>query len=111
MPKTYSYTDAGVNREQRTESKKALKILEPTYKHSHHGQVMRLPYGNIFPQTEDTYLDLVIEGFGTKAMPSGTSAPIYLEIQNGVPKLYVWADINEEDPTHIIDLSGAKEEA
>jgi len=66
MPKTYSYTDAGVNREQRAESKKALKILEETYKHSHNGQVMHLPYGNIFPQTEDTYLDLVIEGVGTK---------------------------------------------
>ena len=68
MPKTYSYTDAGVNREQRAESKKALKILEETYKHSHNGQVMHLPYGNIFPQTEDTYLDLVIEGVGTKVL-------------------------------------------
>src|SRR4030067_2467196 len=68
MPKTYSYTDAGVNREQRPESKKALKILEETYKHSHHGQVMHLPYGNIFPQSEDTYLDLVIEGVGTKVL-------------------------------------------
>src|SRR3990172_5286363 len=68
MPKNYSYTDAGVNREQRHESKKALKILEETYKHSHCGQVMHLPYGNIFPQTEDTYLDLVIEGVGTKVL-------------------------------------------
>ena len=68
MPKNYSYTDAGVNREQRTESKKALKILEETYKQSLHGQVMHLPYGNIFPQTEDTFLDLVIEGVGTKVL-------------------------------------------
>jgi phosphoribosylformylglycinamidine cyclo-ligase len=68
MPKTYSYTDAGVNREQRAESKKALKILEETYKQSHYGQVMHLPYGNIFPQTDDTYLDLVIEGVGTKVL-------------------------------------------
>jgi len=68
MPKNYSYTDAGVNREQRAESKKALKILEETYKHSHNGQVIHLPYGNIFPQTEDTYLDLVIEGVGTKVL-------------------------------------------
>ena len=54
-------------------------------------------------------IEVYIEGYGTKNMPPGTSAPIYLEIQNGVPKLYVWADINSEDPTHIIDLSGAKE--
>ena len=54
-------------------------------------------------------LEVFIKGFGTKAMPPGTSAPIYLEIQDGVPKLYVWADIDSEDPTHIIDLSGAAE--
>ena len=68
MPKTFTYTDAGVNREQRAESKKALKLLEQTYKHSHYGQVMRLPYGNIFQQNENTYLDLVIEGVGTKVL-------------------------------------------
>jgi phosphoribosylformylglycinamidine cyclo-ligase len=68
MPKNYTYTDAGVDREQRHESKKALKILEETYKHSRQGNVMHLPYGNIFPQTDDTYLDLVIEGVGTKVL-------------------------------------------
>jgi phosphoribosylformylglycinamidine cyclo-ligase len=68
MPKDFTYTDAGVNREQRVESKKNLQLLEKTYKHSHHGQVMHLPYGNIFPQTENTYLDLVIEGVGTKVL-------------------------------------------
>ncbi len=68
MPKNYTYTDAGVNREQRAESKKALKTLTATYKHSAHGAVMRLPYGNIFPVNRDTYLDLVIEGVGTKVL-------------------------------------------
>ena len=68
MPKTFSYSDAGVNREQRHESKKALEILKETYKLSRVGPVMKLPYGNIFPQTVDTYLDLVIEGVGTKVL-------------------------------------------
>ena len=68
MPKAFSYTDAGVDREQRAESKKALKLLEDTYKYSHYGQVMHLPYGNIFQQNENTYLDLVIEGVGTKVL-------------------------------------------
>ena len=68
MPKNYTYTDAGVNREQRAESKKALKILEKTYKHSHYGHVMHLPYGNIFQLNENAYLDLVIEGVGTKVL-------------------------------------------
>ncbi len=68
MPRNYTYTDAGVNRQQRVESKKALKNLQETYKHSHFGNVMRLPYGNIFPVGENTFLDLVIEGVGTKVL-------------------------------------------
>ncbi len=68
MPKNFTYTDAGVNREQRAESKKALKKLHETYKYSAHGPVMRLPYGNIFPINKSTYLDLVIEGVGTKVL-------------------------------------------
>jgi phosphoribosylformylglycinamidine cyclo-ligase len=68
MPKNFTYTDAGVDRQQRAESKKALKILEQTYQNSHHGQVLHLPYGNIFPQNENMFLDLVIEGVGTKVL-------------------------------------------
>ena len=68
MPKNYTYTDAGVNRKQRVESKKALKKLQQTYKYSLFGGVMHLPYGNIFPITENTFLDLVIEGVGTKVL-------------------------------------------
>jgi phosphoribosylformylglycinamidine cyclo-ligase len=68
MPKTYTYTDAGVNRRQRAASKKELKTLQETYKHSRHGSIMQLPYGNIFPVDENTYLDLVIEGVGTKVL-------------------------------------------
>jgi len=68
MPKNFTYTDAGVDRRQRAESKKALRLLEKTYSHSYFGQVMHLPYGNIFPQNENTFLDLVIEGVGTKVL-------------------------------------------
>jgi phosphoribosylformylglycinamidine cyclo-ligase len=65
MPKNYTYDDSGVNRKQRVESKKQLKILQETYKF---GGVMRLPYGNIFQTGENTFLDLVIEGVGTKVL-------------------------------------------
>lgn len=68
MPKNYTYDDAGVNRKQRVESKKALKTLQETYKHSLYSGVMHLPYGNIFPMGENTFLDLVIEGVGTKVL-------------------------------------------
>ena len=68
MSKDYTYTDAGVNREQRVEAKKTLKDLQATYKLSGFGDVMRLPYGNVFPIGENSFLDLVIEGVGTKVL-------------------------------------------
>ncbi len=68
MPKNYTYDDAGVNRKQRIESKKNLKNLQETYMHSQFDGVMRLPYGNIFAIGKDTFLDLVIEGVGTKVL-------------------------------------------
>ena len=68
MPRSYTYTDAGVNREKRHGSKKALEKLKETYKHSHYGPILHLPYGNVFPYDENAYLDLVIEGVGTKVL-------------------------------------------
>ncbi|RLI21615.1 phosphoribosylformylglycinamidine cyclo-ligase [Candidatus Bathyarchaeota archaeon] len=64
----YDYAKAGVDRELRAESKKYLKILEETYKFSRLGEVIKLPFGNIFPISEDKFLDLVIEGVGTKVL-------------------------------------------
>lgn len=45
---------------------------------------------------------------GTKGMDDDHGYPVMFEIYNNVPRLIVWADINQEDPTHIIDLSGSK---
>lgn len=68
MPKDYTYTDAGVNRAQRHESKKALSTLKETYRHIGFGGIMHLPFSNIFPVGDDTFLDLEIEGVGTKVL-------------------------------------------
>ncbi len=68
MPKNFTYTDAGVNVAQRHESKKSLDLLHETYKHSRFGPLMHLPYSNIFQLTNDTWLDLTIEGVGTKVL-------------------------------------------
>jgi phosphoribosylformylglycinamidine cyclo-ligase len=62
-----TYSEAGVDRDLRAESKKALQILKRTYRHSRYGKVVELPYGNIFP-FHDRYLDLAIEGVGTKVL-------------------------------------------
>jgi len=68
MTRKFTYADAGVDRKVRAESKRALEALQQTYKFSRYGEVVRLPYGNIFPTGENRYLDLVIEGVGTKVL-------------------------------------------
>jgi phosphoribosylformylglycinamidine cyclo-ligase len=68
MPKNYTYTDAGVNRQQRHESKKALSALKETHRHIGFGGIKHLPYSNLFPVGDNAYLDLEIEGVGTKVL-------------------------------------------
>jgi len=68
MPKKLTYAETGVDRELRAESKTALKMLEQTYQFSLYGEVLQLPYGNIFPIDGNRYLDFVIEGVGTKVL-------------------------------------------
>ena len=67
MPRKFTYSSAGVDRELRADSKKALQVLKRTYSCSRYGEVVQLPYGNIFP-LGDRYLDLSIEGVGTKVL-------------------------------------------
>lgn len=67
MSKNFTYKAAGVDRELRKESKKALANLKETERFSRYGKVVELPYGKIFPFREG-YLDLVIEGVGTKVL-------------------------------------------
>jgi len=68
LSRKFTYADAGVDRELRAESKRALQMLRKTYGFSRYGEVVQLPYGNIFPLGETRYLDLVIEGVGTKVL-------------------------------------------
>jgi len=63
-----TYAKAGVDRRLRAKSKRALSVLKQTYIQSRYGEVIQLPYGNIFPFHRNVYLDLVIEGVGTKVL-------------------------------------------
>ncbi len=63
-----TYAAAGVDRELRAEAKKALRFLRRTYSFSRYGEIVQLPFGNVFPFRRDCYLDLVIEGVGTKVL-------------------------------------------
>ena len=56
----------------------------------------------------DAGLGLSIRDYSTRTSADGfDDAVVFLELNDGKPTLYVWADINSEDPTHVIDLSGA----
>jgi phosphoribosylformylglycinamidine cyclo-ligase len=68
LPREFTYSKAGVNRKLRSDSKRALQILRKTYGFSCYGRVVELPYGKIFPAGDDCFLDLVIEGVGTKVL-------------------------------------------
>jgi hypothetical protein len=57
-------------------------------------------------EKDDLALIIHPEGMGTW---DGPYAPVLLERHDGKIRLVVWADINQHDPTHIIDLSGALE--
>jgi len=67
-PRKFTYAQAGVDRKLRAESKRALLLLKKTYNFSHYGRIVQLPYGNVFPIGENRYLDLQIEGVGTKVL-------------------------------------------
>jgi len=68
LTRKFTYANAGVDRVLRAESKRALLILEETHRFSRYGPIVQLPYGNIIPFGENRYLDLVIEGIGTKIL-------------------------------------------
>jgi hypothetical protein len=51
------------------------------------------------------------EGYGDHDSAPGYGSPVFLELHKGKLKLWVWADINQEDPTDEIDLEGARENA
>jgi hypothetical protein len=50
-----------------------------------------------------------LAGYGDFCSAPGHGVPVLVELLDGAPRLLVWADINREEPTHVIDLSGAAE--
>ncbi len=54
-------------------------------------------------------LSISIQGYGEKTAEKGEGSPIVVDFTGGKLKVYLWSDINKEDPTHIVDMEGAKE--
>ena len=58
---------------------------------------------------EGAGISIVPAGTGDCCSKDGAGVPILLEHYEGKWVLHVWADINEEDATHRIDLTQALE--
>jgi len=54
-------------------------------------------------------LEIRADGYGDKGSTPGYGSVLYLELDNNELVLRVWADINQEDPTHTIRLGTARE--
>lgn len=54
---------------------------------------------------------LAFDGYGDHASQEGYGHPVCIEVYQGKLRILVWDDINQEDPTHIISLEGARESA
>ena len=65
--------------------------------------------GRVEVQKHGQNLILRFEGFGDHNSEDGYGAPVLVENWEGKLRVVVWADINQEDPTHVIDLTGARE--
>lgn len=62
-----------------------------------------------YNETKMSTCDIKIEGLSHMSEDGGSV--VWIEFYNGKWWVRVWADINEEDPTHSIDLSGAMDTA
>ncbi len=49
------------------------------------------------------------EGYGDHGSAEGFGWPVLIELHDGELTIHVWADIGQEDPTHVISLENARE--
>jgi hypothetical protein len=61
-------------------------------------------------EAHDRSILICPEGYGEKSAKDGEGAPIMIEKYDGKLRVIVWSDINLEDPTHTIEMEGAKED-
>ena len=58
-----------------------------------------------------TRLLLKFDGHGDHDSPDGEGHPVMIEFYDGQVRVVVYADVNDENPTHVIPLEGARESA
>lgn len=60
-------------------------------------------------KTGPTYLEISFEGYGDFCSQDSLGSPLVIEYYQGEIRIVIWANINQEDPTHVISLEGARE--
>jgi hypothetical protein len=57
----------------------------------------------------DRGVEIAFDDYGVMTMVPEHGHPVLIENRGDVPHVCVWADITQEDPTHVISLEGAHE--
>lgn len=88
----------------KTSSSKTTKTTKTTI----YGKIGIIPVKACF---DGAGLVISAMGYGDKTSRAGEGAPILItnQVHGKGLEVVIWADINEEDPTHMIKLDGAKE--
>jgi len=74
----------------------------------HHHETKRELTGRI--ETNDLGIDIFFDGYGQHTMNPGFGSPVFIEADpHGNPLVYCWAEIDNEDHTHTINLQGARD--
>jgi hypothetical protein len=55
-------------------------------------------------------VSIYAQGFGDNWSVEGRGIPVWIDFRNGDLRVYVWANINSENPTHVISLANARED-
>ena len=68
------------------------------------------PNQKVTIKTSKQGIFILPEGYGDYDSFEGQGTPILIEQCRGVVRVVVWGDINDMEPTHIVDIEGAKED-
>ena len=91
--------------------KQHLQVLEP--KTSHFSLLKSDGQGMVKAHvTSYATLGVHVEGYGDKCSKDSDGMPVVLAFSPSAGLCaYIWSDINREDPTHVINLEGARLDA
>lgn len=58
----------------------------------------------------DGQIGIHIDGFGENTSSDDHAEPILIDLNNNKLQVFIWSNINDEEPTHKVDMTGARVE-